>query len=397
MAERSNREIRKALKQYGKSKGYGSLWKQRTYDWLKQMREQDPTNESYVRSMNNLFGNSNEGSSQNTSPYTLNNPTWSASEAWNRTHQNDLSQNVTKTWSGTHTTSNPEVEEPVQEQETPVDYSYGGTGNNFWNTSAQTFISNLNKTDAGRGALKGYDTNGDNIISEDELRAMQGGKNLTADAKVGSRTLGAFKDLMNEEDYNNSLNTYNNWLNSRRIQNTTTSTSDSTSNTSTNVLTQDQQDYNNMTAGVSTEGANLNRYKTGTQRASTTPSDMSDYSGDSKAPNNNPNNGFGNMYQGNDGNYYPKESSPWFSNVNGTYVKKSNQEYQQNPNTQQPGILTKDWNTEKQAYKAVGNMALSQAKSQVGSILNRLQWVRNRWNSEEARKNRSRTIGEMTR
>jgi len=49
---------------------------------------------------------------------------------------------------------------------------------------------------------------------------MQGGKNLTADAKVGSRTLGAFKDLMNEEDYNSSLATYNNWLSSRKPINT---------------------------------------------------------------------------------------------------------------------------------------------------------------------------------
>jgi len=50
------------------------------------MREQDPTNESYVRSMNSLFGNSNEGSTQTTSSSTLSSPTWSASAAWDRMH-----------------------------------------------------------------------------------------------------------------------------------------------------------------------------------------------------------------------------------------------------------------------------------------------------------------------
>ena len=102
---------------------------------------------------------------------------------------------------------------------------------------------------------------------------------------------------------------------------------------------------------------------------------MSDYSGDPKAPNDNPNNSLGNMYQGNDGNYYPKESSPWFRNVNGTYVKKSNQEYQQNSNSQQPGVLTKDWNTEKQVYKALGKSAIKTIAEPV--LTKYAQWTSN--------------------
>ena len=410
MAERSNREIRKALKQYGKSKGYGNLWRQRTYDWLKQMREQDPTNESYVKSMNSLFDNSNEGSTQTTSSSTLGSPTWSASAAWDRMHQGDLSQNTTKTWSGTHTTSNPETDEPVQEQATPVDYSYGGTGNSFWNTSAQTFISNLNKTDAGRGALKGYDTNGDNVISEDELRAMQGGRNLTADAKVGSRTLGAFKDLMNEEDYNSSLATYNNWLSSRKPVNTgQTNTTTSTSTTpqgrtpsATNRVESNQvnpeYDVNavqGMTAPSYTPDANGN--VTPASGYGYTPQATSGPTWDPSAPANdqqdNPNQS---MYVGMDGRTHFKTRSPYYQSngVNG-YTRRSGEEAQTERAKQ---------DARNQAYQTVGRMAVNQvvgntdrARSTMGKVLSGLEWVRDRWNSEEARRNRSRTIGEMTR
>ena len=375
MAEQySNKQLRKALKAYGKTKGYTGVWRQRTYDWLKQMRDTNPEHQSYQNSIKTLFGDQEPVKEQtfNTQYATTPKSTqygWSATNWWDNHY--DTPEFKTNTTFDLQNTE--EVEEPIkQEEPQAIDYSYGGTGKGFWNTSAQSFISNLNKTEAGRGALKGYDTNGDNIISEDELKAMQEAKNLTTDAKIGSRTLGAFKDLMNEEDYNSSLNTYNNWLNSRKVQSTTAST-DNTGNA--NTLTQDQQDYNNMTAGVSTEGANLNRYKTGTQQASTTPSDMSDYSSDPKAPNNNPDNGFGNMYQGNDGQYYPKESSPWFTNVNGTYVKKSNQEYQQNPNNQQPGVLTNDWNTEKQVYKALGKAAMKEINEPI--IAKYAQWASN--------------------